>query len=212
LTNDIQLPQDYQSKFFKFNSGKNEYDGKTIEYLYSIIDEQQLKLKLFTAAKKIKFDSAPNLTFEKEFPIGAPELLEYITNYSYRHHWVDGVDKFEYNEHEVTRLGTEHVCVINGKHLDFVTVTKEVNPDQLVYGEESSSLPPVDKLYQFFIISPISADSCKLEIEIYWKAKSPLKKLVLFFFAKNFIRKNTIKGIAALLTFVKSKKTEGAII
>jgi hypothetical protein len=64
-------------------------------------------------------------------------------------------------------LGTEYVCVINGKHLNFVTVTKEFEVGKLIYGELTTSPPPVDELYQFYIISPMGENSCKLELELY---------------------------------------------
>ena len=127
-----------------------------------------------------------------------------ITNYSYRHLWVQGVDKFEFNENEVTRIGTEHVCVINNKHLNFIVVTKEGKPGQLVYGELTTSPAFVDELYQFYIINPLTQNSCKLEIEAYWKVRSPLKKLVIAVIAKRIIRKNIHRSLHDLLKFVEN--------
>lgn len=203
LTDNIKLPNNYHSQLFDFKEGKNEYDGKELGYLFSIIDKNELKLKPFSQAKKIKFDKVPALYFKKKFPISAPQLLEFITNYAYRHHWVESVDKFVFNENEVTRIGSEHVCVINGKHLDFVTVTKDGKPGQFVYGELTTSPLPVDELYQFYIISPMTQNSCNLELEIYWKAKSPIKKLILFLAVKRILRKNTQNILDSLLQFVK---------
>lgn len=62
---------------------------------------------------------------QKDCGISGQDLLEYITNYSCRHYWVKGVDEFEYNPDEFTRLGTAYVCVIDGKQLNFTTVTKK---------------------------------------------------------------------------------------
>ena len=181
---------------------KNEYDDKKLGYLYAVIDKKELKLKPFAHAKNISFDKAPSLYFEKTFPVSGRALLEYITNYSFRHLWVKGVEKFEYNENEVTRLGTEHVCVIDGKHLNFVTVTKKGKPGQLVYGEMTTSPPPVDELYQFYIITPMSQGACKLEVEIYWKAKSIFKKIMLALLVKNILKKNIQNAINDLFLFV----------
>ncbi len=206
LTDYIELSKDHHSKLFDFKEGVDEYDDKKVEYLYSLIDKEDLKLKPYTQAKKIEFDKPPPLHFEKVFPVSAPELLEYITNYSYRHHWAKGVDKFEYKENQVTRVGSEHVCVIDGKHLNFVTVTKKGKPGQLVYGEMTTTPPPVDELYQFFIINPLTQNSCKLEVEVYWKAKSIFKKLILFFIVKNVFRKSMRGAIDSLHSFIEKKK------
>lgn len=206
LVDIIDLPKDYRSKLFNFNGGNNTYDGKELKYLFSIIDQKELKLNPFTKAKKIHFSTPPSVTFEKEFPTSANELLEFITNFTYRHHWVEGVDSFEYNENEVTKIGTEHLCVINSKHLKFITVTKEVEPDQLIYGEMTTDPLPVDELYQFYIISPLTNNTCKLEVEIYFKGKSPLKKLLIFLVLKKVFKKNTRKAIANLLEFIEKRK------
>ena len=100
---------------------------KELIYRYSFISKENLKLKPFTKAKKVKLADPPNIQTERNFNTSASELFEYITNYRYRHHWVEGVDSFEFDENEVTRIGTEHVCVINGKHLNFITITKKAN-------------------------------------------------------------------------------------
>ncbi len=206
LTTDIQLPTNYHSKLFDFKAGKDKYDGKEIKYLFSIISQKELKLRPYAQAKKLRFGAPPALSLKREFPISTPQLLEYLTNYRYRHHWVQGVDKFEYNKEEVTKIGTEHTCVINGKNLDFIVVTKEGKPGQLVYGEMTTSLPPVDELYQFFIVTPLTNDSCQLEIEVYWKAKSPVKKLMIALFVKKIFQKNTQNVLDSLLEFVKNNQ------
>lgn len=186
LTNSIGLSSNYQSKLYQFKKGSDIYDGKQLEYLSSVIDVKDLMLKPFKTASKVVFNKPPSLIYEKEFPISATDLLEFITNYAHRKEWADGVDNFQFKENEVTRLGSEHVCVINEKHLNFICVTKEGKSGQLVYGEMTTSPPPVDKLYQFYIITPIKSDACKLTLETYIEAKSPFKKNRYFFnFKKN---------------------------
>lgn len=202
LASAIELPIYYWSKFYRFKEGKDTYDDKELEYIFSIIDQSKLTLNAFLKGKKISFDKPPQFVFEKEFLISGTTLMEYITNYNYRHHWAKGVDKLEYDENEVTRVGSEHLCVINGKHLNFVAVTKDVKMSQLVYGEMTSSPPPVDKLYQFYIITPTSKTSCKLKVETYWEAKSPLKKLIIALFIKRAFKKNTEITINSLAQFI----------
>ena len=205
LSEQIMLPGTYQSKLFSFCEGKDMYDELEIEYVYSIIDKGDLKIKPFSQATKVEFQKPPDLHFEKDFPISAHQLLEFISNYAYRHYWVDDAVRFEFNEHEVTRLGTEHVCVINGKHFDFVTVTKDVKPHQLVYGELSTSPNPLGQFYQFYIFSPKTENSCQLEIELYVKSNSILQKLMAQLIGKRLFRKNTQKALDNLLKFVSER-------
>ncbi len=207
LALDVQLSYSYTSKIFRFRQGEDTYDDNSVEYLYAIIEPEELQLKSFDISKKVNFDRTPQISFEKQFPIPASELMEYITNYSYRHHWVKGVDKFEYNKNEVTRLGTEHVCVINGKHLNFVTVTKDAEENQLVYGEWTDSPPPVDEVIQFYIISPIDSESCSLRVEAYWEAKALFKKIMLALVAKKIFKSNLENSIENLHAFILVKTT-----
>ncbi|MGI9552896.1 MAG: DUF2652 domain-containing protein [Aurantibacter sp.] len=205
LASTIELPIYYYSKFFRFKEGHDIYDGKEVGYIFSLLDQDKLQLNTFSHGRKVSFDGPPQLFFKKDFPISAAELMEFITNYSYRHHWVKGVDNFEYNENEVTRLGTEHACVINGKHLDFITVTKDVKPGQLVYGEMTTSPPPVDEAYQFYILTPVSDSSCILEVQSYLKAKSWPKKVLIALILKRIFKKNTQKSLELLAQFVAEK-------
>lgn len=205
LASAIELPIYYYSRIFRFKEGKDIYDDTEVEYIFSVIDQKKLNLYAFPQGKTIIFDNPPQLVIKKEFPVSAPLLMEYVTNYSYRHFWVEGVDKFEYNEHEVTRLGTEHLCVVNGKHLNFETVTKDVEPNEYIYGEMTTSPPPVDKLYQFYVITPLSETKCTLKVESYWEAKSPLKKLLITLFVKRVFKNSTEKAVNNLARFVSEK-------
>lgn len=203
LTDVIGLSNNYQSKLYQFKEGTDIYDGKELDYLSSIIDVKDLMLKPFKTANKVAFHKPPALVFEKEFPLSANKLLEFITNYTYRKEWTDGVDDFKFKENEVTRLGSEHVCVINEKHLNFICVTKDGQAGQLVYGEMTTSPLPVDRLYQFYIITPIKSNTCKLTIETFIEAKSPFKKIVIFLILKKILKKNIQKTIDNLYRFIK---------
>lgn len=205
LASTIELPIYYYSRFFRFKEGHDVYDGNEVGYIYSLLDQDKLNLNSFPRGKKVSFDVPPQMVFKKEFPISTTELMEFITNYSYRHHWVKGVDNFEYNNNEVTRLGTEHVCVINGKQLNFITVTKDVKPGQQVYGEMTTSPPPVDEAYQFYVLTPLSGRSCLLEVQTFLKARSLFKKLIIALVVKRVFSKNTKRSLELLAQFVSEK-------
>nr|WP_299382169.1 DUF2652 domain-containing protein [Allomuricauda sp.] len=209
LALDIQLSPYYSSKIYRFRQGSDQYDGREMEYIYSIIDPEELPLKTFIQPKPLEFDTPPDLIIEQEFPIAAEELMEDITNYTMRHFWQKGVDRVEYNEHEVTRIGTEHACVINGKHLDFVTVSKRPEPGTMVYGEHTQSHPLFDDFYQFYIFSSNSKDSSHLKIELYWESKNYFKRFIGWLIGKKAVEKNSKKAVESLLEYVKSKQKSG---
>ena len=96
----------------------------------------------------------------------------------------------------------EHICVINGKQLNFITVTKKGEPGQIVYGELTESIPVADKIYQFYIITPINKEKCLLKLEVYWQAKSLIKKLIMSLVAKRTLIKNGEAALKNLEIFV----------
>lgn len=207
LSSDIELPIYYYSKVFRFKQGNDIYDQKEVEYIYSLIDSSKLNIIEYSNAKEVVFDSPPNFVLERNFAISAESLLEYVTNLSYRNFWVKGVDKFDYNINEVTRVGTEHVCVINNKHFNFEAVKKKVKPGNYVYGEKTTNIPVADTFYQFYTINPLSENSSNLKVEMYWETKSLIKKLLLTLFAKRVLVKNTRTGLDLLVKFTEERQT-----
>ncbi len=203
LAEELRMSLSYKSKLFTFIEGAEYYDNKEIKFIYSEIDNSLLNILPYERPKVIEFEREPNLIFSIEIDANANELLEIITNYRFRENWVKGVDKFEYNESEVTRLGTEHVCVINGKHFNFTTVTKKGEDKELVYGELTDSPNILDKLYQFYIIKPLGENTSILTTELYWIAKSPIKKLIMLLFAKKQFKKSVPNSLTNLKRFAE---------
>lgn len=179
LVAEIDLLEDNKSVLFDFNQGKDTYDGVDIPYIFSEIDSSKLKLNKFTMPLVVNPTMPPDFSRTLHFKVNTYEVYEMITNYRHRHKWVEGVDEFIFNENEVSRLGTEHVCIINGNHFNFTTVIKDVPAHQLVYGELTFSLPPLEKLYQFFILDPINENECLLTIEMFWETKSVWQKFLM---------------------------------
>ena len=200
----VKVRQDLNSELYNFNSGNDNYDGRNIEYLYAKIDVSKLQLLPYEIPKKVKMNKEPNLVFEKEFPVSTEALLEHITNYKFRHLWADGVEEFKYKHNEVTRLGSEHVCVIGGKQLEFTTVTKEGNPDEIIYGELTKSPSPLDELYQFYIIKSLGKNKSHLKLELFWFANNPIKTLLVKLFAKKQFKKSINSALNKLHSFLKN--------
>lgn len=70
----------------------------------------------------------------------------------------------------------------------------------------TTSPKPIDALYQYQIITPMTTNSCKLETEVYIEAKSPLKKLLIFLVISKAFKKGTTEAMDKLIEFVVSKQ------
>jgi hypothetical protein len=131
-------------------------------------------------------------------------LIELLSNFKYRKHWIEDVE-FYFEGNQVNRVGTEHVCVLKDKHLNFTTITKKGRPDQLVYGEITATPKPIDALYQYQIITPLTDNSCRLETEVYIEATSIFKKILVFLLIKRSFNKGTTEAMEKLVKFVSTK-------
>ncbi len=205
LATDIELQEGSIAQGYSFQAGTNTYSEKKLSYQFAAIPKESLKLAPFVPTNKLSFKEAPNVVLKRTIPLPAEQFFEYITNYRFRHHWLEGAEEFVYNEEEVTKAGTEHLCVVNGKHLNFVAVTKAGKPGQLIYGERTTSPEPVDALTSFFIVTPVDEQSCELELEVYLEIKSPIKKLLLTPIAKRGIKKGVTKSINKLTLFAEKR-------
>ena len=208
----IKMPFTYKSKLYDFQEASDIYDNKEIGYIYSTIDVSNLKIKLFQEESQIQLNNNPNITFERIYNTNHQKLFEFITNYKYRHQWTTGVDEIKFNPNEVTRVGSEHTCVIGSKHLNFKVVTKLNTDGKILYGEKTTSPPPVDVLYQFFDIIPITEHKSKLNVELYWEASSTFKKMMLYLFAKRSFINNINKALDMLSDIVNKKTNEFKIV
>ncbi len=205
LAKEIGLSPTYESKLFRFRESVEIYDGKEVPFLYAEMDVKKLKLFRFEPPEIVITDRPPNFVMERKMNIGGYKLFEMITNYRYRHTWVEGVEEFQFNEHEVTRTGTEHVCVINGKHFNFTTVIKDVPIHQLVYGELTTDPPPVDKLYQFYIIEPLDENQSLLKVEQYWITKNIWQKLLMAIIGKKQFVSGLTRSLDNLQSYIELK-------
>ncbi len=207
LSDEIGLKSSYQSKLFHFYEDEERYDGKKVSFLYAEIEVAKLSLLGFETPEVVITNRPPDFFTEREMKVDGYELFEVITNYRYRNLWVEGVEEFVFDENEVTRGGTAHVCVINGKHFNFTTVVKDVPIHQLVYGELTTDPPPVEKLYQFYIIEPINKGLAKLRVEQFYITSSIWQKLLMATIGKRQFTKGLIASLDKLEWFIANKHT-----
>lgn len=204
LSQDLGLAAGPHNEQFNFVAGKNHYDQRDVHYLYATLDPNQLQLNPLPESFIVDLPDAPQLRDSQEYAISADGLFEYISNFRYRHLWNTSADRFEFDGNEVTKLGSRHVCVVNDQHLDFVTVTKPGEPEQLVYGEMTKDPGPVDELYQFFTVTPLGPNRSRLDIETFWKANSILKKMAVYLIAKPIFKKGLRMALKNIKRLVES--------
>ena len=116
------------------------------------------------------------------------EVFEIISNLDLRLTWFQGVDRLKYKKNRVNRVGMKHTCVINGKDIEFETVTDDFGKDRMVFGEKIISAPFVKEFILYNILEEENGGTM-LNLEAHYKL-IPVVGWIVVPFLKSFFRKN----------------------
>ena len=105
------------------------------------------------------------------------DLFEMISNFNLRYLWNEQVT-IEYDKDHLNRVGMEHQCVIDGKVLNFDTITKQAKKGAQVYGEHTTDIPVLKSMSTYFILEP-SKNGTLLTIEAHPELSPLLRWLLL---------------------------------
>jgi hypothetical protein len=180
-----------------------EYDLGRVDYQYFELSPYRKYAKLPDPVKTI-IASDPVVKISETIGQRPQELFEFVSNFDYRLKYNKGVDSIDYQKNRVNRVGTNHICVINNKKIEFETVTKDLGEDKLVYGELTHDFPIVKDMATFFVIEP-DRDKSKITIEAHPQNPSLFSKIVLFFL-KIFISKSIKELLANIKTAVEKEE------
>jgi hypothetical protein len=134
-------------------------------------------------------------------------VYELLTNYRYRSYWQEGVDRFEYDPAEVTRLGTAHACVIDQTKINFEVVIKKVQEHQKSYGEKTQDIPLTDAIYNFYILEKTGENKTRVSLESYIVAKGPIHRFLAKILIKKKLESASEKNLSNFKFFVENHQT-----
>ncbi|WP_299223555.1 DUF2652 domain-containing protein [uncultured Psychroserpens sp.] len=180
------LPNFHKSKEAKLTAN---YDFGTISYTYQSLGHLKSNLP---EVKPIPDNLPKYKLFDSTETIQVPilDLYEVISNFDYRLLWVKGVDKLEYEKNKVNRAGLKHQCLINKNRVEQTTVKKNVDKDQLVYGESTNQVPYTKRFQVYYVLEDAGNNFTKLNIEVFVDFKP------LGFLLKPLLKKNLQKVIS----------------
>jgi hypothetical protein len=70
----------------------------------------------------------------------------------------------------VNRVGTKHVCVIDGDVLEFETITNDFGPDRIAYGEHLPRNAFVDDFAAYYVLEAAGTGT-RLRYELHFRPK-----------------------------------------
>lgn len=129
-------------------------------------------------------------------PLPIAETFELISNFDLRLLWTKGVDELIFDPGRVNRAGTRHQCVIDGDIINFETVTDDLGPGQLVYGERILGKTPALEPTLYYILEE-DGEGTTLSAELHYRPKPFPKSLLAIPFRLAF-SKQLPKSLAAI--------------
>jgi len=141
----------------------------------------------------------------KEIYIERPpdELFELISSLELRPQWTRNLEQIDFDRRKVNRVGTEHVCVLDGKELKFETVTNDFGEDKQVYGERLMNAPLMKEVTNYFIFEARGSGT-KLRVESHY---FPFPVIGWLF--KPFFKSAMAKNLENLLDSLKEYSEKG---
>ncbi len=194
----FELPVDHPSQLFDFERSEEEVDGRPFPYFWAQLDRNKLKLREFPAARFMDPQGPANLRLGVDLNISQQKLIPFVTDFGNRHLWNEGVDSYEFNQHEITRFGSEHVCIVNGKHLNVVSVTAPPESDEVVYGELNETIPFTDEVLVLFRLFHVSENTSKMIVDVHFSFNSKLKKMIFLPLLKSKLGKSLKRSMELL--------------
>ncbi len=180
----------------------SSYDFGDITFSYSALEHLKAKLPEIKAIP----DNVPkHKLYDETEIINLPinDLYEVISNFDYRLLWTKGIDKLEYEKNKVNRVGEKHQCLLNDSNeVTQTTVTKNVKPQQLVYGESTTDVPFTKRFNSYFVLEEVEEGRTKLNIEAFadFKPFGILMKPLL----KSKLSKNISESMKELVLLIDS--------
>lgn len=124
------------------------------------------------------------------------EVFELITNFDYRLLFNKELDKLEYEEGKMNRLGAKHSCILNGQFVEFETVSADFGEGKWVYGEKTLQVPFIKEASNYFILEDLG-EKTHLRLEAHLKPDNLIGRLFIPIL-KMKLKKNLEKLVADL--------------
>lgn len=112
------------------------------------------------------------------------ELYEILINFEHRLKFNEELTGMDYNEQQVNRVGSKHVCLVGKKEANFQTVGFTAPAGKLAYSERVTDPPIIDELTVVYLLSP-AGNGTQISVEAHYKVSgfarllSPLFRMAM---------------------------------
>lgn len=212
LKNDVDLDEYilFSDDFLKGSSLKLDGKGKKqdeslgeIDYHYLMIDHWRSQVVVDREdLKSEKTDIEVRVT--KDIGLDVDSLYQFVSNFKYRHLWNEKASEIIFDSDEINQSGTQHLCVVDGKNLDFNTI-RPGKGDEVSYGEVLKNPAPLKYVENNFFLTPFNIHETTvtfiIKVSIKWKIQ-----LLMLPFLKRFLKKQANAVVNSLAKAVEVNK------
>jgi len=171
------------------------YDGNSIQFKF---------ISLSALHEKVQEPPTPDppyripnpITFEIFIDKPLYFVFEMVNNLDLRLLWRKDLKGLEYEKGKLNRSGTRHRCLFNRGFADFETVVDDFGKETLVYGERLLSLPLVEELSVFYLLTA-TGEGTKIILEGHYR-KKPIWGWMVIPLLRKKIRKNIFETLKEL--------------
>lgn len=154
-------------EWFNGREGVEQVEGEEVRISYSDLNHLLDEVPPIPELKKNA--KAPKPVVVEGFIDANPaDVYELISNLNLRELWNKKVDRLEYDKDRVNRIGEKHLCVVDGKNIEFETVSNDFGEDTWVYGEVTKDVPIAKTMTNYFILKKVE-EKTLLRIETHFK-------------------------------------------
>jgi len=117
--------------------------------------------------------------------INAPISLIYsiIIDLGQRIKWSSGLKKIEFDQEQVHRVGTKHICDVPGGKIELETVLSETNDKSITYAEKSYDSFFFPEATSFYLLRESDIGSI-FRVEFHYKKRKGIGNFIDFIFRK----------------------------
>ena len=149
--------------------GSNEYDGKNIDYTFTLLKELHNEVQdPPPIPKPLRINNPVKGSIVIEKPLY--QVFEMVNNLDFRLLWRKELTDLQYDPNELNRAGSKHRCLFDGGFVDFESIKSDFGDDALVYGEKVSNVRYLDDLSFYYILTQVN-DGTRVNMEAHIKPK-----------------------------------------
>ena len=189
MTNDFVKLHEFskmkeEMNWSKIKEGKISYDHIG-EVCYYYIELSSLRSQIKPIKPAPDAEKFPNpITFSTQINASREFVYRVVIDLTQRTNWSEGLKKITYDEKEIPRIGSKHICDLSAGLVELETVQNKRDDKKIEYAERATKSYLLPKATTFFILENIG-EHTKITMEFHYKKLFLIGWIIDLIFRKN---------------------------